>query len=178
MDENVKIFYEIFERRKSIREFEDREIEKEKIDRLIRILQRAQSAANRQPWHFIFIDRKDKEREKLNEVFTKEGFKNAPLVIAACAEPKNAWVRKADNKNYAWVDVSIAITEMISAATAEGLGTCWIAAIDPEMVKGILGIPVGIEIVGIIAVGYPKTPLEREEKNRKKVEEIIHYGKW
>lgn len=176
MDENVKIFYEIFERRKSIREFEDKEIEKEKIDRLIRILQRAQSAANRQPRHFIFLERKG--REKLNEVFTKEGFKNAPLIIVACAEPKNAWVRKADNKNYAWVDVSIAVTEFISSATAEGLGTCWVAAIDPEKVKEVMGIPKDIEVVSLIAVGYPKTPLVREEKNRKPIEDIIHYGKW
>lgn len=176
MDEKNKIFYELFERRKSVREFLDTEIEQEKIERLIRILQRAQSAANRQPWHFIFVE--NKGREKLNEVFTKEGFKNAPLIIAACAEPKNAWVRKADNKNYAWVDASIAVTEMISAATAEGLGTCWVAAIDPEAVKKILGIPKDIEVVSLIAIGYPKTPLTREEKNRKGPEEIIHYGKW
>ncbi|MBI5682008.1 MAG: nitroreductase family protein [Deltaproteobacteria bacterium] len=176
MDERLKIFYELFERRKSIREFLDKDIESEKVERLKGVLQRAQSAANRQPWHFIFV--KNKERERLNEVFIKEGFKHAPLVIVVCAEPKGAWVRKADNKNYAWVDVSIAVTEMISAATAEGIGTCWIAAIDPKVVKNILNIPDDIEVVAIIAVGYPKTPLVREEKNRKMLEDIIHYERW
>ena len=176
MEDRLRIFYELFERRKSIREFLDKDIEKEKVERLKRILQRAQSAANRQPWHFIFVE--NKGREELNSVFTKEGFKQAPLVIVACAEPKSAWVRKSDNKNYAWVDVTIAVTEMISAATAEGLGTCWIAAIDPAAVKHILNIPDDIEVVAIIAVGYPKTPLAIEEKNRKRLEDIIHCEKW
>lgn len=176
MDEKLKTFYEIYERRKSIREFSDRKIEKDKLERILETVRRAQSAANRQPWHFIIIEKE--HTKKLHEVLTKEGFKTAPLIIAACAEPQKAWVRKADNRNYAWVDVSIATTELIGAATAEGLGTCWIAAIDPVGVKEILGIPAYIEVVALIAVGYPLTPLIKEEKNRKPLEEIIHYGRW
>lgn len=176
MDEKLKTFYELYERRKSIREFSDREIEKEKLERLLEMLRRAQSAANRQPWHFIIIEKKD--RKKLNDCLTKEGFKSAPLIIAACAEPQRAWIRKADGVNYAWVDVTIAITEMIGAATAEGLGTCWIAAIDPSKLKEILCIPAHIEVVALIAVGYPFNPLVKEEQNRKPLEEIIHYGRW
>ncbi|MDP2681318.1 MAG: nitroreductase family protein [Deltaproteobacteria bacterium] len=176
MDEKLKTFYDLFERRKSIREFADREIEKDKLERLLEALRRAQSAANCQPWHFIIIEKAD--RKKLDNVFIKEGFKAAPLIIAACAEPSKAWVRKADGKNYAWVDVTIALTEMIAVATAEGLGTCWIAAIDPLRVKDILDIPSHIEVVALIAIGYPKVPLVKEEKNRKTLESIIHYGKW
>ena len=176
MDEKLKTFYDLYEKRKSIREFLDKEIEKDKLERLLETLRRAQSAANRQPWHFIIIEKED--RKKLQEVFTKQGFKSAPLIIAACAEPQKAWVRKADGINYSWVDVTIATTEMIGAATAEGLGTCWIAAIDPAKVKEILCIPTHIEVVAIIAVGYPLNPLIKEEKNRKQLEEIIHYGKW
>ncbi len=117
-------------------------------------------------------------RAELNSVFTKECFKQAPVVIVACADPGQAWVRKSDNVNYAWVDVSIALTEMIGAATAEGIGTCWIAAIDPLSVKEILGIPAHIEVVGIIALGYPVEELKREEKARKSMEEIIYNGRW
>jgi nitroreductase len=87
-------------------------------------------------------------------------------------------VRKTDNRNYAWVDVSIAVTEMIGAATAEGIGTCWIAAIDAERVKEILSIPAHIDVVGIIALGYPVKELEREEKARKNIEEVVYNGRW
>jgi nitroreductase len=176
MDKNVKTFYELSERRRSVREFLEKEVEEEKVDRLLRVLQRAQSAANCQPWHFI-VARKG-ERERLKDIFTREGFKKAPLMMVACAEPSKAWIRKADKVNYAWVDVAIAVTEMISAATAEGLGTCWVAAIDPAEVKKTLNIPAHIEIVGIIVIGYPIEELKRVEKTRKPLEEIIHHGMW
>jgi nitroreductase len=176
LDEKLKIFYELYERRKSIREFADRAIEPDKLARLLMTLNRAQSAANSQPWHFIVVEKQN--REELNTVFHKEGFKGAPVVVVACAEPDAAWVRKTDNVNYAWVDVSIAVTEMIGAATAEGIGTCWIAALDAARVKEILGIPERIEVVGIIALGYPTEELKKEDKDRKLLPEIIHYGRW
>lgn len=176
MDEKLKTFYELYDRRRSVREFQDKPVGLDKLSRLIMTLNRAQSAANRQPWHFIVMEKKD--RNELNEILTKDGFKNAPVIIAACADPSQAWVRKADSVNYAWVDVTIAITEMIGAATAEGLGTCWIASFDPERVKEILKIPGHMDIVGLIAIGYPQVELTKENKVRKPLGEIIHYGKW
>lgn len=176
MDDKLRTFYELYDRRKSVRDFNEKEIEPEKVERLLSILRRAQSAANCQPWHFVVLDKTD--RAKLDPVFTKDGFKKAPLMIVACAEPSAAWIRKADKKNYAWVDLSIAITEMIGAATAEGLGTCWVAAIDPWEVQKILHIPEHIDVVGIIVVGYALEKLQREEKKRKPLEDIIHYARW
>lgn len=176
INEKLRDFYELYERRKSIREFEDRPVELDKLSRLLMTLNRAQSAANRQPWHFIVIEKKD--RAEVNELLTKEGFRNAPIIMAACADPSQAWVRKTDGINYAWVDVTIAVTEMIGAATAEGLGTCWIASLDPVKMKEALGIPDNIDIVALIAIGYPREELVKEKKMRKSLGEIIHYGKW
>lgn len=177
MDEKTKGFYDLYWRRKSIREFSDRPIEKEKVERLLEALRRSQSAANRQPWHFVVLTDRA-ERAALDDVFTKEGFRKAPFLIVACAEPAQAWVRRADKINYSWVDVSIAVSEMIGAATAEGLGSCWIAAIEPDRVKEKLGIPAEIDIVAVIALGYPEKELVTEDKSRKPLAEIIHYGKW
>ncbi|CAG1066502.1 nitroreductase / dihydropteridine reductase [uncultured bacterium] len=177
MDGKLKNFYDLYWRRKSVREFSERLVEPEKIDRLLESLRRAQSAANRQPWQFVVVVDKD-ERAAMADVFTKEGFKKAPLLIVACADPSQAWTRRADKVNYAWVDVTIAVTEMIGAATAEGLGSCWVAAVEPGLVKGKLGIPEHIEIVAVIAVGYPEKELVTEDKARKPLAEIIHYGKW
>lgn len=177
MDERLRSFYDLYERRKSIREFADRPVEPDKVERLVISLGRAQSAANRQPWHFVVLADED-GRGRIRDLFTKEGFKRAPLLIVACADPSQAWVRKTDKINYAWVDVTIAVTEMIGAATAEGLGTCWIAAIDADAVKNRLGVPDGMEIVAVIAIGYPKEELKREAKTRKPISEIIHHGKW
>ena len=177
MDDKLKDFYELHRRRKSIREFSGRLVEPEKLERLLEALRRSQSAANRQPWHFIVIS--DREgRALLDDVFTKEGFRKAPLLIVACADPSQAWTRRADKVNYAWVDTTIAVTEMIAVATAEGLGSCWVAAIEPELVREKLGIPGQMDIVAIIALGYPEKELVVEDKARKPLAEIIHHGKW
>lgn len=175
-DERIKTYYELTERRRSVREFADRPVEDEVLERLLKTLNRAQSAANRQPWHFVVT--RAGERDELDAAITKECFRKAPVVITACAEPSQAWVRKTDQVNYAWVDVTIAVTEMIGAATAEGLGACWIASLDPVQVRGALGIPDRIEVVGMIAIGYPTEELVWQEKSRKPLAEIIHDGKW
>lgn len=176
MEDKLRDFYELFERRKSIRDFQDRPVEADKLSRLLMTLNRAQSAANRQPWHFIVLEKKG--REAFEEVLTKDGFKNAPVIIVALADPAQAWVRRYDQVNYAWVDVSIAVSEMIAAATAEGLGTCWIASVDAQKVKQILGVPAHLDVVTLVALGYPEEELRKEEKNRKPLGDIIHYGKW
>ena len=175
-DDKLRNFYELYERRRSIREFQERPIEQDKLLRLLTTLNRAQSAANRQPWHFIVIE--NQGRGELNAILTKEGFRRAPILIAACADPKNAWVRRFDGANYAWVDVSIAVTEMIGVATAEGIGACWIASLDVAAAKKILEIPDDIDLVALIAIGYPLKGLEKEQKQRKPLTEIIHYCKW
>jgi nitroreductase len=176
MDEKLRIFYELYDRRRSVRKFKDREVERDVLDRLLETLRRAQSAANCQPWHFVVVEKED--RHELNAVFTKEGFKGAPVVIVALADPAKAWKRRQDGVNFAWVDVSIALTEMIGSATAEGLGACWIASLDPVEVKRILKIPAVLDVVAIIALGYPEEELKRVEKDRKPLEEIIHWRKW
>jgi len=176
MDAKLTTFYELYDRRKSIRDFDGRPIEPEVFARLLATLQRAQSAANRQPLHFVIAD--NANREPLNACLTKEGFKAAPLLIVVCADQKQAWTRKADGVNFAWVDAAIAVTEMIGAATAEGIGACWVAAIDPQAVRVSLNIPGHIDVVAIIALGYPKTDLVREEKTRKQLTELIHNGRW
>lgn len=177
MDDRLKDFYNLYWRRKSIREFSDRPVEQDKLERLLETLRRAQSAANRQPWHFVVITGSG-ERAAYDEVFTKEGFRKAPVLVIACAEPSQAWTRRVDNVNYAWVDTTIAVTEMIGAATAEGLGCCWIAAIDPALVKKKAGIPEKVDVVAVIAIGYPENEFVVEEKARKPLSEIIHHGKW
>jgi len=175
MEEKLKNFYELFTRRRSVRDFSDRDIENEVLDRILETGRRAPSAANCQPWHFIIL--KKGNRGDFDSLLQKS-FSTAPVIIVGCAEREKAWVRKADGMNYAWVDVAIAMTEMVTAATAEGIGTCWIAAFDPEKVKMALGIPPRIDVVAALAMGYPKEPLVREEKRRKDIREIIHYNSW
>jgi nitroreductase len=102
-------------------------------------------------------------------------FYSAPVIICACGESSKSWIRK-DGKDYRDVDVAIAFEHLILAATAEGLGTCWIGAFDPAAAKKVLKIPEGIEPIAFTPLGYPdESPSDR---GRKSINEIIHWNKW
>jgi nitroreductase len=165
------MFYDILGRRKSVREFMPAPIEPDKLERIMETIRRSPSAANCQPWHFYII--KDDLRRQFDTVFFKQGFYDAPVVVAGCAIPDRSWKRKCDGKQYAWVDVTIALTELILSATAEGLGSCWVASFDMDKARELLKLPPSYELVSLVVLGYPKEPLEFEEKNRKPKEEIM-----
>jgi len=175
MDEQLRHFYDLFLRRKSVRAYTDEEVDDETLHRILDVGRRAPSAANYQPWDFVILRRED--NEAFFEQIHREGYWNAPVVLVACAKPERAWQRSFDKANFAWVDVAIAVTDMIAAATAEGLGTCWVAAIDPAKVKKLLEMPENIDVVATIALGHPATPLVKEEKQRRSMEEVFHEGR-
>lgn len=175
-DREKEIFYRIIKSRRSVREFRDREIPDDVLERVLETGRRSASAANRQPWYFV-IARKSEGHSLYNLLYGRK-FQNAPVIIMGVADRNQAWERKSDQVNYAWVDVTIALTEMILAATAEGLGTCWVAAFDDAEARRILGLREGLDPVSMVVLGYPVDPLVVESKDRKEMPDIIRKGKW
>lgn len=169
-------FYKISNRRYSVRRYSNKPVPADLIDRILEIGREAASAANKQPWYFIVCINEDKQ--KLDKVFYRDGFRAAPVAIAAVADMKEAWIRKSDGQNFAYVDVSIAATEMILAATAEGLGTCWVASYDYQEAKKILEIPEGMEIVTLITIGYADPDDRQPDRTRKNIKDIVFKGKF
>jgi nitroreductase len=167
-------FYQVLTSRRSIRKYKSTPVEPDKLDRILEAVRIAPSAANRQPWHFIVIT-DEAVRRSLAKAYPRDWFAAAPVVICACAEPAEAWVR-TDKKNYADVDVTIAFEHLVLAAAAEGLATCWIAAFNPAELRTALGLPAGIEPLAITPVGYA------DEKPRafvrKPLSEIVHRERW
>jgi len=164
-------YYEVIRKRRSIREYENREIERDKLKRILEAARIAPSATNAQPWCFIVI-RKTEVKEKLKAAYPRPWFWTAPVVICACGIKIQAW-RRSDGKSYLDVDVAIAMDHLILAATAEGLGTCWIGAFDPTEVKRILHLPAGVEPIALTPLGY--SAASPEPKPRKPWEEVIRY---
>ena len=99
----------------------------------------------------------------------------APVIICACAVPAKAWIR-SDSKNYADVDVAIAMDHLILAATDAGLGTCWIAAFNPAAAREVLGLPNPVEPIAFTPLGYAED--QPGTKNRKSLTEIVMYERW
>jgi nitroreductase len=161
--------------RRSIRSYESRPVEKEKLMDVLEAARLSPSATNGQPWSFIVVtDREVKER--LRSSYGKDWFVSAPVIVVACALPDQAWVRH-DGEEYWKVDVSIAMQDLILAAWEQGLGTCWIGAFREDEAKKALGIPRNVRVVALTPLGYPA-----EEKgpvaNRKPMEQIVRYDHW
>ncbi len=167
--------FEAISSRRSIRRYKSKKVGKKKLMRIIEAGRLAPSATNRQPWHFIVVT-DPVIKKKLGESYPKDWFVSAPVIIVACADPSNAWVR-ADGEEYWKVDVAIAMQNMVLCAKEEGLGTCWIANFDEKIVKEVLGIPSGIRVVAMTPLGYPDE-VKGKVHDRKPLEEILHFEHW
>jgi nitroreductase len=162
-------FYEVIQRRRSVRKYEADPVEEDKLHRILNAARLAPSAANRQPISLIVV-RDDKIKRRLKDAYSQEWFFTAPVIICACALADKAWKRN-DGKRYVDVDVAIAMDHLILAAAAEGLGTCWIAAFKPGIVKEVLNIPDDLEPLILTPLGYPESI--PEPTYRKPLNEIV-----
>lgn len=188
--------YEAIRTRRSIRVYEDKPVEEEKLRRVLEAARLAPSAGNRQPWRFIVIsDPKVKEelkavKEKMRPPPPKSPpgvppgapprrpprgpLESAPVLIVGCALPNESF----PGTDFWKIDVAIALQNLVLAAREQGLGTCWIGVFhEEEEVKKVLGLPEQARVVAMISLGYPA---EKKEPvtDRKPLDDIVHYNHW
>ena len=165
---------EAVRRRYSVRRYEDRPVEAEKLERVLEAARLAPSAKNLQEWRFVVVQ--DAEtRQRLIEAANGQSFVGqAPVVIAACAVDADH-VMPCGLPSFS-IDVAIALEHVALQATAEGLGTCWIGAFDEAKVKKVLDIPGNVRVVDLMPLGYPAD--EPREKSRMALGEIAMRERW
>lgn len=167
--------FEAVRTRRSIRKYQEKPVETEKLVKILEAARLSPSANNNQPWHFIAVT-DETVRKKLLPAYGRDWFVNAPAIIVACAEPSKGWSRQ-DGEDYWKVDVAIAIQTMVLAAHELGLGTCWVAAFKEDKVKEVLGIPEEIRVLAMTPLGYPAEQ-KGSVAERKQKEEIVHLDRW
>ena len=167
-------FSELIEKRYSVRAYKPDPVEDEKLQQVLQAARLAPTAANRQPFQLIVIHTAGQEAE-LKRIYGRDWFVQAPLVLCACGIPAEGWVRR-DDKSYTDVDVAIAMDHLILAAANVGLGTCWIAAFDPDAAREVLGLPDGVEPIAFTPLGYAAD--EWKPKKRKELPELVRYERW
>ena len=167
-------FSELIARRYSVRAYKPDPVEDDKLRQVLEAARLAPTAANRQSFQLIVIRTAGKQAE-LKRLYQREWFLQAPLIICVCALPSQAWARR-DGKNYTDVDATIAMDHLILAATNLGLGTCWVAAFDPQAAREILQLPEGVEPIAFTPLGYPADQLGPKE--RKPLSELVRYEHW
>lgn len=161
--------------RRSVRSYQDKLVEEEKLKLILEAGRLAPSANNKQEWQYIVV--KDKEtRQKLMHAAKNQSFvAEASVIIVCCAETDNH-IMTCGQLCYP-IDLAISIDHMTLKAVEEGLGTCWIGAFEEKEVKKILGIPEEIRVVELLPLGYP-TSSGPTEKFRKELKEIVMYERW
>jgi len=167
-------FRELIAARYSVRAYRPDPVEEEKLQAVLEAARLAPTAANRQPFYVIVIHTAGRE-EELGRIYAAPWFTQAPLVLAVCTVPSQAWTRR-DGRNYGDVDAAIVMDHIVLAATELGLGTCWIAAFDPQAARAVLGLPEGIEPIVFTPLGYPAD--RPRPKKRKDLTELVRYERW
>jgi len=134
-------FREIAKKRCSVRSYEDRPVEMEKLIQILESGRYAPTGANRQPQRLIVV----KETDDLARLAGGANTFKAPLAIIVCADHGASWKRSYDRKDIADIDASIVTDHMMLQATDLGLGSCWICHFNPEVIRKEFNIPAQVE---------------------------------
>jgi len=124
-----KSFLDLAKSRYSVRKYENREVEAEKLTAILEAGRIAPTAGNQQPCIFLVLNNEE-SIEKLCKACSPHG---APLAIVVCAEKTTAWVRPFDKANMSEIDTTIAADHMMMCAQDLGLSSCWITYFDPNL---------------------------------------------
>lgn len=170
-------FLELAKERFACRNYSDKKVEKEKLEKILEAGRISPTAANMQPQRLLVIQ-EDGGLEKL-----KKGADvyQAPLVIVVCGDKEKVWKRPFDGKDMVDIDTSIVTTHMMLEAKELGLDTVWICYFKPDVIRAEFNIPENLEPVNILAIGYgngEKADTKRFDKARKPLSEIVFYEKF
>ena len=164
---------ETIRKRYSCRAYQEKPVEREKLDNLLEAARLAPSARNMQDWRFVVVTDSQTKRRVAECTNRPDVFGKAGAIIAACSNSDHVM---RCGQAIGPIDVAIALEHICLQATELGLGTCWIGSFDPAKVRAILGIPDDIVIIELMTVGYPAD--SKPEPSREPVETIACYNKW
>ena len=155
--------------RRSIRSFLSNKVEDWKEKKLLEAANAAPSAGNAQS-RFFYLVKNTGLRERLSQAAYGQGsIGEAPLVFVVCSDSVRSASRYGERGEtlYAIQDATASIQNILLAAHAMGLGSCWVGAFDEEGARDILSIPDTLRPIALIPVGYPN------EKPRKSTRRLL-----
>jgi len=154
--------------RREIRDYEDKPLPPETLQRILEAGRFAPSSKNSQPWHFIVV-RDNQTLRKISDLTpTGKHIANAPAAIAVVM----------DGAKLPEIDGTRAIQNMVLAAWSLGVGSCWVTNFYEDGVKDLLGVPQRMKLITVMPFGYPTEPKTNRKKIRRPMSEILHYEKF
>ncbi len=172
--------------RRSIRKYQNKQVEKEKLMQILASARLAPSGSNTQPWIFIIVESEETKEKLAMADHHQKWMTTAPVFIVCVADikcriPKDIPLRLDESSPEPELkqiirDTAIAIGHILLEAEHLGLATCWTAWFEQNSVRPILNIPEDKYVCGIITLGYAdEAPAQRQ---RKAMEEFVRYEHW
>ncbi|KPJ85652.1 MAG: hypothetical protein AMS17_14050 [Spirochaetes bacterium DG_61] len=176
-------FIDILTRRKSVRKFLDRTVERHKLVQCIEAARLAPSGDNMQPWRFIVLDdpkmKKHFCREVTKGIYRRTRFIGSAPVIIVLVAKLNFIVHRigkiVSRTNIQLIDMGIAGEHLVLQAQELGIGTCWINLFNVKRAEKVLGLPKSYKVVSLIAMGYPAEGATRD-RSRFPLERILYFN--
>ncbi|MDR1165472.1 MAG: nitroreductase family protein [Deltaproteobacteria bacterium] len=173
-------FLELAKTRQSCRDYLDKPVEREKLERIIEAARLAPSACNSQPWSFVVVETPATVAEVADSTTIlgiNKYLKSATafiVVLEETAELIQKLAQLVDSQTHAQGDLGAAVLSLCLEAESLGLGTCIAGVFDRPRLRKLLDIPPEKKIFMVVAVGYPKSERVRE-KSRKPFAEIVRF---
>jgi len=161
--------FEAIYARTSIRSFKKEIVPKELLEQIVDAGRHAPSAINIQPWEFVVCT----DDEKIQDIAGVTDYGKFIAQASACIA-----VICEDTKYYL-EDGCAAVENMLLAATALGLGACWVAGDKKSYcsaVKQILQIPDHFKLVALLPIGFPK--YDKEPNSKRPLDQVLHWEKF
>ena len=158
--------FETLKNRISVREYGDKPVEKEKLEKMVDAGRLAPTARGEQPWEFIVVTKTEKIKE-LADITDHGKFMAgaAAAIVIFCKDTK-----------YYLEDGCAATENVLLAAAAQGVASCWIAGDKKEYgakIAKALNVPQSFKLISILSLGYPKVKPEPHQK--RPLKEVIHW---
>ena len=162
--------------RRTIRRFKSTPLPEEVTRNIFKLVRKAPSAGNAQPYRFVIVTDEDLKLKVANGCFTEKWIVEAPAIVVLCGLIDEAYPTLGGYMSSYPVDCGIALAHLMLACTNEGIGSGIVATFKEEKVREVLGLPSDTRVVAVVPIGYPDE--EPEVSPRKHMSELVNYNKY
>lgn len=158
-------FFEALQARRSVRRFDGRAVPEGILERVLEAARCAPSGGNMQPWELIVLRERESIRQAVGTTFVgfdpavgrpQEWLLGAAVLIVICADLKRSSSRYGElGGRVAVLDTAAAVENMLLAAVALGLGSCWVSGFDAQALGRLLRLPESVQPLAILPLGFP-----------------------
>lgn len=179
-------FQKLIYTRQSVRKYQNKPVEREKLEQLIESVRIAPSASNSQPWKLIIVDEPELKDKVANATFSKLVAFNkftvqAPVIAVLVIEKPRLITQiggSVKNREFPLIDIGIAAEHFCLQAAELDLGTCMMGWFNEKKIKQLLNIPKKKRIGLVISLGYPPEDYKLREKTRKPADEMCSFNSY